>query len=63
MFEAGQYSQALTTLAKLRPSIDCFFEEVMVMDENIAVRNNRIALLHRVNQAFIATADISLIQS
>lgn len=63
MFDDGQYSQALTTLAKLRPSIDRFFEEVMVMDENIAVRNNRIALLQKVNQAFTATADISLIQS
>ncbi len=63
IFDAGQYSQALTTLAKLRPSIDRFFEEVMVMDDDIAVRDNRIALLHKVNQAFIATADISLIQS
>jgi glycyl-tRNA synthetase beta subunit len=35
----------------------------MVMDEDIAVRDNRIALINRVNQAFIATADISLIQS
>jgi len=35
----------------------------MVMDDDIAVRDNRIALLHKVNQAFIATADISLIQS
>lgn len=63
MFDDSQYSQALTTLAKLRPSIDRFFEEVMVMDENMAVRNNRIALLQKVNQAFTAAADISLIQS
>ena len=63
MFDAGDYSQALTTLSQLRPSIDSFFEEVMVMDDDMAVRNNRIALLSKVRLAFIATADISLIQS
>jgi glycyl-tRNA synthetase beta subunit len=33
------------------------------MDDDMAVRNNRIALLSKVRLAFIATADISLIQS
>ncbi len=62
-FAARLYSDALTNLAQLRPSIDQFFDDVMVMDENEQVRNNRIALLASVNQLFSTVADISLLQS
>src|SRR5271155_2723400 len=42
---AGRYQEALEAIAGLRKSIDRFFEEVMVMAEDEAVRNNRLTLL------------------
>ena len=63
LFAAQRYADALTVLSQLGPSIDQFFEDVMVMDDDIAVRNNRIAILNKVSQAFKTAADISLIQS
>ena len=62
-FESREYTQALTDLAQLRSTIDTFFDDVMVMDENEKVRNNRIALLAKVNRLFSTVADISLLQS
>lgn len=62
-FEAREYSASLTDLARLRPAIDQFFDDVMVMDENEQIRNNRIALLADVNRMFSTVADISLLRS
>ncbi len=62
-FAAREYSEALTQLATLRPVIDQFFDDVMVMDEDENIRNNRIALLASVNKMFSTIADISLLQS
>ena len=62
-FDQRDYSSALSDLAKLRPSIDQYFEDVMVMDENEDIRNNRIATLAHVNKLFSTVADISLLQS
>ena len=62
-FKSRRYAEALTDLAQLRSTIDTFFDDVMVMDENEKVRNNRIALLANVNQLFSTVADISLLQS
>src|SRR5262249_15569272 len=42
---AGKYKEALEVIAGLRGVVDRFFEGVMVMAENEAVRNNRLALL------------------
>lgn len=62
-FETRQYTDALTKLATLRPAIDTFFDNVMVMDDDEAIRNNRIALLAEVNDLFSSVANISLLQS
>lgn len=62
-FDQRDYTAALTDLATLRPSIDQYFEDVMVMDENTDIRNNRIATLAQVNKLFSTIADISLLQS
>ena len=62
-FEARKYTDALTELATLRPAIDTFFDNVMVMDDDETIRNNRIALLAEVNALFSSVADISLLQS
>ncbi|MCF7983702.1 MAG: glycine--tRNA ligase subunit beta [Thiohalocapsa sp.] len=57
--EAQDYAGMLRTLASLRPEIDGFFDDVMVMDEDPALRANRIAMLRSVEELFSATADIS----
>ncbi|MBN7769918.1 glycine--tRNA ligase subunit beta [Marinobacter daepoensis] len=61
MFEQGDYASALTSLASLREPVDIFFDEVMVMAEDEAVRNNRLALLNRLGNLFLRVADISLL--
>jgi len=58
----NQYEQALTELAGLRDSVDAFFDNVMVMCDDEALRNNRIALLSSVSELFRRTADISRLQ-
>lgn len=61
-FKSRSYTEALADLAQLRSSIDAFFDDVMVMDEDEKVRDNRIALLAQVNRLFSTVADISLLQ-
>ncbi len=59
----GRYDRALDQIAGLRKSIDRFFEEVMVMAENEAVRKNRLALLSELLREFTTIADFSEIGS
>ncbi len=63
LLEAGEYSEALTLLAGLRETVDRFFDEVLVMSEDEALRNNRLALLNEVSGLFLRTADISRLQA
>ena len=56
---AGHYEQALERIAGLRKTVDRFFEEVMVMSENEAVRKNRLALLSELLREFTTVADFS----
>ncbi|MEO5565099.1 MAG: glycine--tRNA ligase subunit beta, partial [Luteimonas sp.] len=44
---SGDYVAVLARLARLRPQVDAFFEQVMVNIDDAAVRNNRLALLQR----------------
>lgn len=62
LFAAGQYKEALVELAALRETVDKFFDTVMVMDENEAVRINRLTLLSKLRELFLQVADISLLQ-
>lgn len=55
---AGEYDEALAVLARLREPIDEFFEDVLVMDENQALRENRLRLLNRFENAFAGVANI-----
>jgi len=50
-------------LADLRESVDQFFEDVMVMADDEALKQNRIALLNRLREQFLHVADISVLQS
>ena len=49
---AGAYTDALSGLADLQEPVDRFFDEVMVMDEDAKVRNNRLNLLNALQQLF-----------
>ncbi len=59
----GRYTEALQTLAGLRDPIDAFFDQVMVMVDDDALKNNRIAMLNQLHQLFIQTADLSRLQA
>lgn len=61
MLAKADYQAALTALASLRPAVDAFFDHVMVMADDEAVRNNRLALLKQLHHLFIGIADISLL--
>ena len=53
------YAAALRRLAELRDPVDRFFDDVMVMTDDTAVRRNRLALLAELRELFLAIADIS----
>ena len=59
LFDSGDYESALTQLSSLREPVDAFFDSVMVMADDEAVKNNRIALLNTMNQLFLRAADLS----
>ncbi len=51
--------EALAAIADLRKAVDRFFDEVLVMDENAAVRENRLSLLAELLREFSTIADFS----
>lgn len=57
--EQHDYQAVLTTLASLHDPVNDFFENVMVMAEDEALRNNRLALLVFLRDLFLQVADIS----
>lgn len=63
LIAAHDYQPALAALAQCRAEVDAFFESVMVMADDVAVKNNRILLLARLRALFMQIADISLLQS
>ena len=54
----GALDEAIASLASLREPIDRFFDDVLVMDPDEALRNNRLRLLNRFEQAFAGVANI-----
>lgn len=60
--ESGDYAMALRQLAQLKPSVDRFFDEVMVMAEDMEIRTNRLTLLSKLYTMFLQVADISELQ-
>jgi len=58
-FNQGDFAGTLKTLAKLREEVDAFFNDVMVMAEDVALRNNRLALLSSLHGMMNRVADIS----
>ena len=60
--EARSYAQALGLIAGLKPAIDGFFDGVMVMAEDPAVRANRLGFMRAIAERFGRFADFSRIQ-
>jgi len=59
----SDYFGALESMARLKPMIDSFFDSVLVMDKDEAVRRNRLALLTRTRALFARVADFRKIQT
>jgi len=56
---AGNYREALQVIAELRPAVDRFFDQVLVMAEEESVRKNRLTLLAELLREFSNIADFS----
>ncbi|HDZ9232645.1 TPA: glycine--tRNA ligase subunit beta [Vibrio cholerae] len=61
-FATGNYQEALSKLAGLRAPVDAFFDNVMVMANDEALKKNRLTLLNKLRNLFLQIADISLLQ-
>lgn len=59
---AQQYVAALQALGELAAPLEGFFADVMVMADDSALRDNRLALLSALQQGFAQIADLSLLQ-
>jgi glycyl-tRNA synthetase beta chain len=57
--QSKDYEKALTEVAKLRPSVDAFFDQVMVVDPDEQVRASRLSLLASIVQRFGGIAEFS----
>jgi glycyl-tRNA synthetase beta chain len=57
----NNYIQACSQFLEMKPVIDSFFDKVLVMAEDVKLRQNRIALLQRLDELLSEIADFSLI--
>jgi len=60
--EGEDYPAAYAALADLRPAVDTFFDDVMVMDPDPGQRDNRLALLRALHELFAPLADFARLQ-
>ena len=58
-FRAGDYTEALRTLAALKAPVDAFFDKVLVMDKDERVKQNRIGFLGKLHATMNRIADLS----
>lgn len=59
LFDKREYTKALAALADLQQPVDAFFDKVMVMCDDAALQQNRLALLQQLRALFLEVADIS----
>jgi glycyl-tRNA synthetase beta chain len=59
LYEQGDYTGYLKTLAVLKAPVDAFFDKVMVMVEDEKLRRGRLALLRDLRDAMNRVADLS----
>jgi glycyl-tRNA synthetase beta chain len=58
---SGSFDKSLRELARFRKTIDRFFDEVLIMDKDESVRNNRISLIGEILSLYLGMADFSVI--
>lgn len=63
LFDDSEYALGLEKLSVLKPAIDTFFEDVMVMVDDVSLRDNRLALLNQLRALFLRVADISCLHT
>jgi len=63
LFQSGDYTAGLASLAQLQNSVDNFFDSVLVMCDDKSVQSNRISLLQRLRAIFLRVADISFLHT
>ena len=56
--DSSSYAEVISSLAELREPIDRFFDDVLVMDEDETIKNNRLRLLNRFVSVFHDVADM-----
>lgn len=57
----NDYAAVLKQLSLMKEPLDAFFDKVMIMADNEAVKANRIALVSRIRKQFLSVADISVL--
>ena len=62
-FAQGEFNASLSTLAGAKEAVDAFFNDVMVMADDPAIRANRLALLAKLHQTMNQVADLSRLAS
>ncbi len=62
LWNADGYAELLALLAELRPTVDAFFDAVMVMADNAVLRRNRLGLLKALESRFGKLADFTALQ-
>lgn len=60
---SDDWEAVCSALSELSPAISSFFDEVMVMDENLEARNNRLALLEQCKKLFDSIGDFALLKA
>ena len=61
MLARREYVKALELLISIKDSVDAFFDSVMIMDENMDIRSNRLAMLSNIRTTMESVADLSKI--
>jgi glycyl-tRNA synthetase beta chain len=59
LVQQGKYADVLRHLAGLHATVDAYFDQVLVMSEEVAVRHNRLAQLSQLRELFMQVADLS----
>ena len=63
LIRSSDYTAALLSLSSLKPAIDDFFDNILVITEDKSIRENRLSLLQELRQIFLEIADISFLES
>jgi len=61
LIQAGRFDDALKTIATIRPCVDRFFDDVLVMAPDKVLKNNRLKLLFNISKWFEQIADFTKI--